>query len=367
MTPTVHEFLNADARDLRAIADGSIDLVVTSPPYPMIAMWDDAFSAMSTDAATALEREDGQAAFEAMHTVLDDAWDECARVVRDGGIVCVNVGDAVRTVGRTFRLFPNHARILSSLAARGLEPLPLVIWRKPTNAPNKFMGSGMLPGGAYVTLEHEYVLVARKGGPRRPSDEADRARRRRSAIFWEERNRWFSDLWSIVGTRQRMLPGLARERSGAFPLELPHRLVAMYSWQGDTVLDPFGGTGTTTLAAIALARNSVHADTKDELVELARERAMDPGTRAVLAGLPAARLVAHEEYLATRAEPPAHRNAHLGVPVVTKQETDLRLPAVEVVEARDGRAIASYRDAPRREPRQLDLAPFDADRDRRGE
>lgn len=361
MSPTSHDFLLADARDLATIPDASIDLVVTSPPYPMIAMWDEQFAAMSPVAARALERDDGQAAFDAMHAVLDEAWDECARVVRDGGIVCINVGDAVRTIGGRFRLFANHARILASLAARGLEPLPLVIWRKTTNAPNKFMGSGMLPGGAYVTLEHEYVLVARKGGPRRPADDEERARRRRSAIFWEERNLWFSDLWSIAGARQRMMPGLGRSRSGAFPLELPYRLIAMYSWQGDTVLDPFGGTGTTTLAAIALARDSMLADVNDELVSLARERAVDPETKTVLADLPAQRLAGHESYLAGRAEPPAHRNAHLGVPVVTKQETELRLPTVDTVEERDGRVTASYRDEPHREPRQLDLAPFDTD------
>ena len=361
MTPTTHEFLHADARDLRGIPDRSIDLVVTSPPYPMIAMWDEQFSQMSAGAAEALEREDGQEAFEAMHAALDRAWDECARVLRDGGIACINVGDAVRTIAGRFRLFANHARILAAIAERGLGPLPLVIWRKATNAPNKFMGSGMLPGGAYVTLEHEYVLIARKGGPRRPPDEAERARRRRSAIFWEERNTWFSDLWSIIGTRQRMLPGLARERSGAFPLELPLRLVAMYSWQGDTVLDPFGGTGTTALAAMALARNSVVAELSDELVELAGKRALDPDALEVLARIPSQRLAEHDAYLATRDEPPAHRNEYLNVPVVTSQETELRLPVVDAVEERDGKVIAGYRDGPRREPRQLDLTPFDSD------
>lgn len=361
MSPTTHEFLRADARELSGIADGSIDLVVTSPPYPMIAMWDEQFSLISPAAAAALDEEDGEAAFEAMHRVLDHAWDECARVLREGGIACVNVGDAVRTVGGRFRLYANHARVLTALAARGLAPLPLIVWRKATNAPNKFMGSGMLPGGAYVTLEHEYVLIARKGAPRRPPNEAERARRRRSALFWEERNVWFSDLWAIGGARQRMLPGLARARSGAFPLELPHRLVAMYSWQGDTVLDPFGGTGTTALAAMALARNSIVAEVSEELVGLARDRALDTATREALAETPAQRLAAHEAYLATREKPAAHWNEHLHVAVVTKQETDLRLPVVDTVEEHDGRVITSYRDGPPREPQQLDLAPFDGD------
>ena len=140
--------------------------------------------------------------------------------------------------------------------------LPDILWRKPTNAPNKFLGSGMLPAGAYVTYEHEYILIVRKGGPRKFSP-ADKARRRRSAFFWEERNVWFSDVWlDLVGTRQLLgNAGLddpdARARSAAYPFELACRLIQMHSLIGDTVLDPFLGTGTTTAAAIASGRSSI--------------------------------------------------------------------------------------------------------------
>jgi modification methylase len=361
MTRTTHEFIHADAGGLRALDDGMAHLIVTSPPYPMIAMWDEQLAANAPGAGDALARGDGDTAFALMHALLDRTWDECARALCEGGIICVNIGDAVRTIGGRFRLFSNHARVITALAERGLTLLPLVLWRKTTNAPNKFMGSGMLPGGAYVTLEHEYIIIARKGDPRRGATGDERARRRESAIFWEERNTWFSDLWSLAGVRQRM-PGTAeRSRSAAFPLEIPLRLIAMYSWRGDTVLDPFAGTGTTSLAAIALARNSVAADVSEELVAIARGRALAPEILPVLAAVSDDRLAAHRDFVAGRDAPPKHWNDHLGVAVVTGQETELRLPRPVRVEEDGERVVAEHTDEVRAERRQLELGPFDPD------
>ena len=119
------------------------------------------------------------------------------------------------------------------------------------------MGSGMLPAGAYVTLEHEWILILRKGG-KRVFTKAETDLRRQSAIFWEERNHWYSDQWSdILGTSQQLIGKAERQRSAAYPFEIPRRLIAMYSIYGDTVLDPFSGTGTTALAGIQLGRNTI--------------------------------------------------------------------------------------------------------------
>ena len=193
---------------------GPVHLVVTSPPYPMVAMWDDAFSAQSSAAAEAMSAGNGPAAFEAMHRILDPIWEACFERLVPGGFICVNVGDATRTIDGSFQLYSNHARTIQGLLAAGFGLLPDILWRKPTNAPNKFMGSGMLPAGAYVTYEHEYIIVARKGGKRSFRTVADRARRRRSAFFWEERNQWFSDLWQgLTGTRQH-LDAATRKRRG---------------------------------------------------------------------------------------------------------------------------------------------------------
>ena len=325
-----------------------MDLVVTSPPYPMIAMWDDTFTCLAPESRAALDEDDGPAACEAMHRVLDVVWAECARVLRPGGIACINIGDAVRTVGGAFRMYSNHARIISAFQALGLHPLPAIIWRKQTNAPNKFMGSGMLPAGAYVTLEHEFILVFRKGG-KREFKGADTARRRASAFFWEERNTWFSDVWfDLKGASQKLCDKAARARSGAFPLELPWRLIHMFSVQGDTVLDPFLGTGTTLAAAAAAARNSVGYESDASLGPVIRETA--------LASLPAGnarleqRLRAHREFVRQRLEQGKelkHTVAAYDLPCISKQESGIVFQRMkQIKEVGDFKFRATYQAAP---------------------
>ena len=322
---TLHQLLPGDARDLGRVEDASIHLVVTSPPYPMIAMWDDAFASMSAEAKTALDAEDGPAAFDAMHRELDRVWAECFRVLVPGGFACINIGDATRTTGGNFRLFHNHARVLSGAVACGFIVLPDILWRKPTNAPNKFMGSGMLPAGAYVTYEHEYILVLRKGGKRVFAGES-RERRARSAFFWEERNAWFSDVWEgLGGARQPMTTG-GRPRSGAFPVDLPHRLIQMYSLYGERVLDPFAGTGTTAVAAVMSGRSSICTDLDPVLlggIPARLKAAVEQGQATV-----GKRLAAHRSFVAHRlseGKTLKHHNLPHDMPVMTRQEVALEL------------------------------------------
>jgi DNA modification methylase len=243
---------------MEALASDSVDLVVTSPPYPMIEMWDAMFVDRNTDIGNALEKGDGPLAFELMHRELDAVWQEAGRILKQGGIACINIGDATRTINSRFMLYPNHSRILDQFLKLGLESLPAIIWRKQTNAPNKFMGSGMLPSGAYVTLEHEYILILRKGPKREFKQDPEKLHRRQSAFFWEERNTWFSDVWmDVKGTAQYLGERSARLRSAAFPFEIPYRLINMFSVKGDAVVDPFLGIGTTMWAAMTAGRNCV--------------------------------------------------------------------------------------------------------------
>lgn len=324
---TLHRLILQDAASMSELQDGAAQLAVTSPPYPMIAMWDAHFSDASPEVAAALDREDGPAAFAAMHAVLDPVWRETVRALAPGGIACVNIGDAVRTIGGRFSLYPNHARILSRFMELGMSPLPAILWRKQTNAPNKFMGSGMLSPGAYVTLEHEFILIFRKGEKREfPGQEAES--RRESAYFWEERNTWFSDVWTDLKGRTQGTQGrAARKRSAAFPFELAYRLIAMFSIAGDTVIDPFCGTGTTLSAAMALGRNSVGFEVDASIAAEFREFAL--GTPAVAEDRLCKRLEDHLAFVADRIEktgkPLKHFNEPCGFPVVTRQETALRL------------------------------------------
>ena len=329
---TTHRIVTGDARSLSEEADDSVELVVTSPPYPMIEMWDELFAELDPTVATHLDAGDGQAAFDRMHAVLGSVWDELTRVLVDGGIACINVGDATRTVDGSFRVFQNHSRIVDAFEARGFEPLPELLWRKPVNSGAKFMGSGMLPPNAYVTLEHEYILVFRNGTESR-SFEPRSDRRYRSAYFWEERNRWFSDVWTdITGALQALDESNLRERSGAYPFEIPYRLINMYSVYGDTVLDPFWGTGTTSLAAMVAGRNSVGYEIDDEFARAFGQRVAEipDHSRAVVER----RLADHTAFVADRLSEGKefeYRADNYEFPVTTRQEQSIQLYAVSDV------------------------------------
>lgn len=348
---THHKVFFQNAAQMTAIPSESVQLVVTSPPYPMIAMWDEVFARQAPEAGKALAREDGWEAFEAMHQVLDPVWAEVVRILAPGGLACINIGDATRTLDGIFRLYPNHVRILEFFRRKGVSVLPAILWRKQTNAPNKFMGSGMLPAGAYVTLEHEYILILRKGRPRSFASPAQKQARRESAFFWEERNSWFSDVWfDLKGARQKLPNGESRMRSGAFPLELAYRLVCMYSLQGDTVVDPFLGTGTTMLAAMATGRDSIGYELSPEFAPLIRAQVAE--IRETADTLIAQRLATHEAFVrdhSARKAPPKHTNRYYRFPVMTRQETDLLLPAVaDVASSGDNGFMVQY--GPRPEP-----------------
>jgi DNA modification methylase len=322
---TIHRIFFQNSKDLKTLPNESIDLVVTSPPYPMIKMWDAVFARLNPAIRKALTDQRRMAAFEMMHKQLDRVWDEIFRLLKFGGFACINIGDATRTIGNDFRLYPNHSRILAKMLDIGFSALPEILWRKQTNAPNKFMGSGMLPAGAYVTLEHEHILILRKGPKRVFNSSADKQVRRESAIFWEERNTWFSDVWfDLKGTTQKMKYEDVRKRSAAYPFEIPYRLINMFSVKGDTVVDPFLGTGTTMIAAVAAGRNCLGFEIEPDF------------RKFILSGIAAAtklsyekiknRLENHMAFVKQRLESAdgfKYINKHYGFPVVTNQETEL--------------------------------------------
>ena len=326
---TTHRIFYQSSTRMASVPAESVDLVVTSPPYPMIEMWDDMFCAQNPAVEKALAEGDGRRVFELMHEELDQVWAETYRVLRQGGIACINIGDATRTLNKSFCLYPNHSRVLQRLLSIGYHALPDILWRKQTNAPNKFMGSGMLPVAAYVTLEHEYVLIVRKG-PNRKFVRADEKKgRRESAFFWEERNAWFSDVWmDVKGARQDLRDKAARKRSAAYPFEVAYRLISMFSAKGDTVLDPFLGTGTTTAAAMAAGRNSIGFETDSALrdaIHSIKDYIVDFGNKHI-----AGRIDRHIDFVARRTETKGqgafkHVNKPYGFPVMTRQERELVL------------------------------------------
>ena len=333
---------------MQGLPDESIDLMVTSPPYPIIEMWDRLFSEQNSAIKDALEQNDGNKAFELMHQELDKVWAEVYRVLRQGGFACINIGDATRKIGNEFKLYSNHSRILEHCLSLGFSSLPEILWRKQTNAPNKFMGSGMLPAGAYITLEHEFILVLRKGGKREFKTAEEKLRRMKSAFFWEERNLWFSDVWEdLKGTKQNNINKKIRERSGAYPFELAYRIINMFSLREDTVLDPFLGTGTTTAAAMATGRNSVGIEIDPNFKSHLNERfedIVDFSNRLI-----ENRIEKHLQFVQERTKikgPLGYINKTYDFPVMTSQEVELMFDELEKIRVKDNIFEVDYKDKP---------------------
>ena len=259
-----------DSRRMRELADSSVHLVVTSPPYPMVGIWDNFF------------QEESAQSYDQMHDYLNQTWKEVKRVLVPGGIACINIGDATRTKDGTFHLYPNHSRVIESFEQLGLVTLPYVLWKKPTTKPHyrgkgAFLGSGFLPPNAYVTLDMEYILIFRRGSLRtfEPKD----PQRYRSKFTKKERDEWFSQVWTVTGARQTHR-GLER-RVAAFPEEIPRRLIRMFSIEGDLVLDPFLGSGTTLKAAMDLSRRFIGYEKLEDFSGIIRER-MGQGSERIV-------------------------------------------------------------------------------------
>lgn len=226
------------------IEDNSVHLVVTSPPYPMVEKWDNLFGTLD---------------FHYQHSQLNKTWIEVKRVLVEGGIACINIGDATRTIDGNFCCYPNYAMISTSMMSLGMTPLIPIIWKKISNRPNAFLGSGMLPPNGYIAQDCEYIGIYRKGRIRKfkPHDEV----RYESSFTKEERDRWFQQIWEIPGAKG------AKETS-AFPLKIPFRLIQMFSCFGEVVLDPYSGTGTTQEAAAILERDFIGYEINGEANEV---------------------------------------------------------------------------------------------------
>lgn len=195
------------------------------------------------------------------------------------------------------------------------------------------MGSGMYPAGAYVTYEHEYILVFRKGG-KREFKGVGRELRQKSAYFWEERNVWFSDIWEIRGTNQTVNGNASsRKRNASFPLEIPYRLVNMYSVEGDTVLDPFAGMGTTNMACMASNRNSIGVELEREFAQLAIDAiSVSPDVLNQIVDSRISNHVAFVDSLPDDKRQKCYDNTTHGFKVKTRQETAIDISRVASVD-----------------------------------
>jgi len=240
---TVHRLINGDARDISFLANESVHLVITSPPYWNLKRYNEHPNQLG-------HIQD----YESFLGELEKVWRHVFRVLVPGGrLVCV-VGDvcvARRNFGRHL-VFPLHADIAVICRRIGFDNLNPIIWHKIANASyevsngSKFLGKPYEPN-AIIKNDMEFILMQRKpGGYRKPTD----AQRDSSRISKSDFDQWFQQIWNITGASTKQHPA-------PYPLELATRLVRMFSFKGDTVLDPFCGSGTTMIAALRAGRNSV--------------------------------------------------------------------------------------------------------------
>lgn len=252
---TYQRLINGDARDLSFLSDESIHLVVTSPPYWNLKRYNE-----NPDQLGHVND------YESFLSELEKVWREVFRVLVPGGrLVCV-VGDVCvsrRRFGRHL-VFPLHADICVLCRKIGFDNLNPIIWHKIANASfevengSKFLGKPYEPN-AIIKNDMEFILMQRKpGGYRKPTE----VQRKLSKIDKKDFNVWFQQIWSITGASTRNHPA-------PFPLKLASRLVRMFSFQDDTVLDPFCGTGTTMVASLRYGRNSIGIDIDPEYCRMA--------------------------------------------------------------------------------------------------
>jgi len=255
--------LIGDSRRMVEVADESTQLVVTSPPYWQL-----------KDYGTVGQIGYGQS----LHEYLRDlfrVWSECARALQPGRRLCINIGDqfARQSVYGRYKVIPLHAEIISQCEILGLDYMGSILWQKRTTMETSggavVMGSYPHPPNGIVEIDYEYILIFKKPGLSQP---VERAIKEAAALTRDEWKECFSGHWRFAGARQHLRGFVGKGHEAMFPEELPRRLIRMFSFPGETVLDPFLGSGVTAKVARDLGRKSVGYEINEMYLPLIQEK-----------------------------------------------------------------------------------------------
>lgn len=255
-TKTTHTIVNGDSRQMNELKDKSVHLIVTSPPYWQLKDY-------GTDNQIGFHDD-----YETYINHLNLTWKECFRVLHDGCRLCINIGDQfARSIyyGR-YKIIPIHTEIIKFCEIIGFDFMGSIIWQKATTMNTSggasIMGSFPHPRNGIVKLDFEYILLFKKPGT---APKPTLAQKENSAMTNEEWNTYFNGHWYFSGAKQD-------KHLAMFPEELPNRLIKMFSFPNENVLDPFLGSGTTSLVAKKLNRNSVGYEINPEFIPIIKER-----------------------------------------------------------------------------------------------
>ena len=253
---TNHKIIRGDSRQMNELSDNSVNLVITSPPYWQLKDY-------GTD-----DQIGYNDSYENYINNLNLVWQECYRVLQNGCRLCVNIGDQfARSVyyGR-YKIIPIRTEIIKFCETIGFDYMGAVIWQKSTTMNTSggatIMGSFPYPRNGIIKLDYEFILLFKKIGT---PEKIDKNLKELSEMTKEEWNTYFQGHWNFNGVRQN-------GHIAMFPEELPKRLIKMFSFVGDTVLDPFVGSGTTSLAAKNLGRNSAGYEINPKFIDMIKQK-----------------------------------------------------------------------------------------------
>jgi site-specific DNA-methyltransferase (adenine-specific) len=253
---TTHKIINGDSRQMSELKDRSVHLIITSPPYWQLKDYGSNNQIGFNDS------------YENYINNLNLVWSECFRVLHDGCRLCINIGDQfARSVyyGR-YKVIPIHSEIIKFCETIGFDFMGQIIWQKATTmnttGGGAVMGSFPYPRNGIVKLDFEYILLFKKQG-NSPKPTAEQ--KNNSAMTNEEWNTYFNGHWYFNGAKQD-------KHLAMFPEELPRRLIKMFSFPNETVLDPFLGSGTTSLVAKKLNRNSIGYEINPDFIPIIKEK-----------------------------------------------------------------------------------------------
>jgi DNA modification methylase/endonuclease YncB( thermonuclease family) len=249
---TFHNIINGDSRNMSLIKDKSVHLIITSPPYWQLKDY-------GSDNQIGFHQN-----YESYINNLNLVWSECNRVLHDGCRLCINIGDQfARSIyyGR-YKVIPIRTEIIKFCETLKMDYMGAIIWQKQTTmnttGGGAVMGSFPYPRNGILKMDYEFILIFKKQGN---APKVTEEQKQQSIMTKEQWNTFFSSHWTFGGAKQE-------GHIAMFPEELPSRLIRMFSFCGETILDPFMGSGTTALAAKKLERNSIGYEINPEFIPI---------------------------------------------------------------------------------------------------